>query len=111
MRRPLFGRALRRDFSATDRGEGSHIAAAARRLWRPTFSIMVAAIMCGCATARDGSSYASLSQKVGPPKAGTARVVVMREKGFAGLIDAGWVVQVDGTPMAGLKTGTFVYRD
>jgi len=68
-------------------------------------------MVSGCATTRDGASYSAFAQKVGLPRPGTARVVIMRDKGYAGLIDAAWVVRADDHPMTGLKTGTFVYRD
>jgi hypothetical protein len=67
-------------------------------------------MLSGCAaTLREGTSLAALAQRA--PKAGLARVAVYRHKGYAGLFDIGWKVELDGTPMAGIKTGTFVYRD
>jgi hypothetical protein len=33
------------------------------------------------------------------------------EKGFGGIVDGAWNVQLDGTPMIGLKTGTFAFAD
>ncbi|WP_249129756.1 DUF2846 domain-containing protein [Bradyrhizobium sp. AUGA SZCCT0283] len=55
--------------------------------------------------------YSAIARKVGPPKAGHARVVVLREKGFGGIVDGAWDVQLDGTPITGLKTGTFAFAD
>jgi hypothetical protein len=52
-----------------------------------------------------------MSQKVGAPKPGQARIVVFREQAFGGLIDQGWDVKLDGQPMGDLKTGTYVYAD
>jgi Protein of unknown function (DUF2846) len=40
-----------------------------------------------------------------------ARVFVLRDKAFAGIIDPGWRIQLDGQTMGDLKTGTFVYLD
>jgi hypothetical protein len=54
-------------------------------------------------TERDGTDFAALTQKIGPPKAGQARVVVFREKGYGGLVDGGWDVKLDGEP--------YVYAD
>jgi hypothetical protein len=71
----------------------------------------VAGVLAGCAATRDGAEYASVSQTLGPPKSGQTRVVVLRDKGFAGLLDAGWSVTLDAQPMGELKTGTFVYAD
>src|SRR5258708_13175202 len=52
-----------------------------------------------------------MMQKIGPPKGGQARVVVLREKGFGDIVDSGWNVQLDSGPMSGLKTGTYIYAD
>jgi hypothetical protein len=75
--------------------------------------VLAAAVaLAGCATTRDGVEFASIAQTLGAPKAGQARIVVMREKGFAGLIDYGYAVTLDNQPLGGeLKTGTFIYRD
>jgi hypothetical protein len=69
---------------------------------------VVACALAGCTSERTGLDFAALSQKVGPPKPGQARVVVMREKGLG---DAGYNVGLDGAPMSDLKTGTYVYAD
>jgi hypothetical protein len=52
-----------------------------------------------------------LTQTVKAPKAGKARVVVLRDKAFPGLFDTGWQAQLDGIALGDLKTGTFVYQD
>jgi len=72
---------------------------------------IVAVILSGCVTERSGLDYSSLSQKVGPPRAGQARIVVFREKGYAGIADPGWDVKLDEVPLPELKTGTYVYTD
>ena len=68
-------------------------------------------MLSGCVTERSGADFVSMSQKVGPPKAGQARIVVFREKGYGGIGDQGWDVKLDGEPMSDLKTGTFAYAD
>jgi len=74
--------------------------------------VLVAAVMTGCAApARTGPTLDAVTRTVGTPKPGQARVIVLRDKAFAGIIDAGWQVHLDGVPMGDLKTGTFVYRD
>jgi hypothetical protein len=72
-----------------------------------TLSILI----FGCATTRNGADFTSMSQRIGPPKPGLARVVVFREKAYGGLFDEGWDVKLDGESMGDLKTGTFVYAD
>jgi hypothetical protein len=81
-------------------------------LLRGLMLLMAAALLSGCeTTARSGLDYSETLRKVGPPKAGQARIVVLREKGYGGLADAGWGFSLDGTPFNDLKTGTYVYAD
>ena len=71
----------------------------------------VAVVLCGCETARSGLDYSEMTHKLGSPKPGQARIVVLREKAFGGIADSAWDVQLDGTPMNGLRTGTYVFAD
>jgi hypothetical protein len=81
-------------------------------VWRGIAVAIIACALSGCAdTVREGLDYGALSQKVGPPKTGQARIVVFREKGYAGIADPGWDVKLDGTPLSDLKTGTYIYLD
>ncbi|WP_061028044.1 hypothetical protein [Bradyrhizobium sp. CCH5-F6] len=73
--------------------------------------LIAAAALCGCQTERRGLDYATAMQRIGPPKAGHARIVVFREKGFGGVADAGWEFALDGAVLKGLKTGTYLYVD
>jgi Protein of unknown function (DUF2846) len=68
------------------------------------------AFMAGCVT-NNGPSFDAVTKTAGPPKAGHARVFVLREPGSGGIMDITWDVRVDGVPMGPLKAGTFVYRD
>jgi hypothetical protein len=79
--------------------------------WRGVALLITVLLLGGCETQRDGLDYSAAARKVGPPKAGHARIVVLREKGFGGIVDGAWQVQLDGAPMTGLKTGTFVFAD
>jgi hypothetical protein len=80
-------------------------------IWRVVALPIVAVMMSGCVTERSGADFVSMSQKVGPPKAGQARIVVFREKGYGGIGDQGWDVKLDGEPISDLKTGTYAYAD
>jgi hypothetical protein len=71
---------------------------------------IVAIVISGCVTTKTGPDFASLSQSIGPPKAGLARVVVLRD-GPTGPIDPGYDVKLDGEPLGNLKGGTFIYAD
>jgi len=79
--------------------------------WRVVALLVMAVMVAGCMTERNGVEFAAMSQKIGPPKAGQARIVVFREKAYAGLIDKGWDVLLDGEQLSDLKTGTYVYAD
>ena len=79
--------------------------------WRGLALLISVLLLGGCETQRDGLDYSAIARKVGPPKAGHARIVVLREKGFGGIVDGAWDVQLDGTPITGLKTGTFAFAD
>jgi len=52
------------------------------------FSVLIL-VISGCAPARTGADFAALSQNIGPPKAGQARIIVFREKAYGGLFDLG----------------------
>lgn len=79
-------------------------------LWRIAVLSAVAVLISGCVTTGTGVDFASLSQKIGAPKPGQARIVVFREHG-PGLIDPGVDVKLDGQPMGDLKLGTYAYAD
>jgi hypothetical protein len=79
--------------------------------WRWVALAVAAMLLCGCETERNGLDYSAMTQKLGPPRAGQARIVVLREKGYAGIADPGWDIKLDGGPMSDLKTGTYVYAD
>lgn len=79
--------------------------------WRGLVLAVAAVLLCGCETERNGLDYSGMMQKVGPPRAGQSRIVVLREKGYAGLTDPGWDIKLDGGPLTDLKTGTYVYTD
>jgi Protein of unknown function (DUF2846) len=90
------------------RGGGRILVVGGVMLWRIVVLSIVGVLISGCVTTRSGTSFGSLSQKVGP---GQARIVVFREQAYGGLFDQGWDVKLDGQPMGDLKTGTYVYAD
>jgi hypothetical protein len=71
-----------------------------------------ALLLSGCVTAKVGTDYAAISQKIGPPKAGQSRVVVLQRKrdGLSMAICA-CDVKVDGSPMGKVMVGTYAYAD
>jgi hypothetical protein len=80
-------------------------------LWRAVI-LVSAALLSGCVSDGVGSDYASVAQKVGPPKAGQSRVVVFQEK-RKGLSVALCACQMalDGNPIGRVIVGTYVYAD
>jgi hypothetical protein len=78
--------------------------------WRGAALVLGALLLCSCQTDRTGLDYAAMSQKVGPPKPGHGRLVMLREKSPT-LVDSDWPFELDGEPVRGLKAGTYVYLD
>jgi hypothetical protein len=73
--------------------------------------LVAIAMLAGCAgPTRTGATLEAVAKTVGAPKAGQARVVIIRPKELE-LFDIGWEARLDGAPLGNLKTGTFVYRD
>jgi hypothetical protein len=80
--------------------------------WRGVVLCVAAGLLLGCASQRTGFDYAGMMQKVGPPRAGQARIVVFEEKASGlGLSSSICEVQIDGGPIGRLKPGTYVYAD
>jgi len=76
-------------------------------VWRVVVLWVVAVVMAGCAS-DTGPDFSTLSGKLGPPRGGQARLVLLRESSIQlGSYD----VKLDGTPLSGLKSGTYVYAD
>jgi hypothetical protein len=71
-----------------------------------------ALLLSGCMTAKVGTDYAAISQKIGPPKPGHSRVVVLQQK-REGLSMSYCVcdVQLDGRPVGKVIFGTYAYAD
>ena len=71
-----------------------------------------ALLLSGCVTAKVGTDYAAVSQKIGPPKAGQSRIVVLQQKrdGLSMALCA-CDVKLDGSPMGKVMIGTYAYAD
>jgi hypothetical protein len=74
--------------------------------------LSLALALSGCMTAKEGADYAAISQKVGPPKPGQSRVVVLQKKrdGLSIAVCA-CDVKVDGRPIGKVMFGTYAYAD
>jgi hypothetical protein len=73
--------------------------------------LVIAVLLSACASERTGFDYAAITQKIGPPRPGQSRIVVLQEK-RRGLGDyCVCDLKLDGGPMGKLKIGTYVYAD
>jgi hypothetical protein len=77
--------------------------------WRSIVLCVFAISLSSCAGVT-GPDYAGLVQKVGPPKSGQSRIVVLQEKS-SGFADSPCYVQIDGGTSTLLELGTYVYAD
>lgn len=80
--------------------------------WRgAALPLIVAGLLSGCVSDRSGFDYAAISQKVGPPKPGQSRIVIISEKAN-GMESAVCDLKVDGAAVGNrLTPGTYVYAD
>jgi hypothetical protein len=71
-----------------------------------------ALLLSGCVSDGVGTDYAAIAQKVGPPKPGQSRIVVLQEK-RKGLSMAFCACdqKLDGSPIGKVIIGTYVYAD
>ena len=72
--------------------------------------LLAAALLSGCVSDRTGFDYAAVVQKVGSPRPGQSRIVLISEKA-SGLDSAVCDVKIDGGPESKLRPGTYVYVD
>ncbi|WP_245321781.1 DUF2846 domain-containing protein [Bradyrhizobium sp. LTSPM299] len=68
-------------------------------------------LMSGCVSDGVGTDYAAISQKVGPPKPGQSRIVVLQEKRKGLSAFCGCDVKLDGEPIGKVAIGTYVFAD
>lgn len=80
-------------------------------MWRGALACGAMLLLSGCVTG-SGTDFTHLAQKVGPPKSGQARIVVLQEKreGLSLSICA-CEIKVDGDAIGKAKPGTYVYAD
>ena len=80
-------------------------------LRRGVLACGVILLLSGCVTG-SGTDFTSMAQKLGPPKPGQSRIVVLQEKrdGLSLSICA-CEIKVDGDAIGKAKPGTYVYAD
>nr|WP_249145693.1 DUF2846 domain-containing protein [Bradyrhizobium diazoefficiens] len=69
-------------------------------------------MLAGCVSDQVGTDFASVSQKIGPPRAGHSRVVLLQDKrsGLSMSICA-CDVKLDGAPLGKVSAGKYAYAD
>lgn len=80
--------------------------------WRGMLLCAVTVWLAGCVSDQVGTEYAAIAQKVGPPKPGQSRIVVLQEKrqGLSLAICA-CDMKLDGEAIGRVIAGTYVYAD
>ena len=80
--------------------------------WRGVNFLTAIVLLSGCVSDRVGTDYAAVAQKVGPPKPGQSRIVVLQEKrdGLS-MAFCACDLKVDGSPIGKVIVGTYVYVD
>ena len=73
---------------------------------------IVAMMLCGCVSDGGGTDYAAIARKVGPPRPGQSRIVVLQEKrdGLSMALCA-CEVKLDGSAIGKVIVGTYAYAD
>lgn len=79
---------------------------------RGAMLLAAAGLLSGCMTDQAGTDYAAIVQKIGPPKAGHSRVVVLQEKrkGLSMSLCA-CDIKLDGEPIGKMTVGSYAYAD
>ena len=79
---------------------------------RVVFFSIVAMMLGGCVSDGVGTDYAAIAQKVGPPRSGQSRIVVLQEKrdGLSMALCA-CEVKIDGGSIGKVIVGTYAYAD
>lgn len=74
--------------------------------------LAAAMLLSGCMTQGAGSEYAAVVQKIGPPRPGHSRVVVLQEKrrGLS-MEHCACEMKLDGQPMGKVIYGSYAYAD
>ena len=78
--------------------------------WRAVAGLGLALLVSGCLTGKEGTEYAVMAQKIGAPRSGQSRIVIMSQKD-AWLDRTSCDAKVDGVALNRLLPGTYVYID
>jgi hypothetical protein len=78
--------------------------------WRG-FCLLIAGFLLSACQTTSGTEYAVVSQQVGPPRAGQARIVIMAEKAPSFGVQAVADIKVDGVEAGEVVPGKYIYVD
>jgi hypothetical protein len=71
-----------------------------------------ALLVSGCVSDGVGNDYATVAQRIGPPKPGQSRIVVLQEKrNGLSMSFCACDMKLDGSPIGKVIVGTYVYAD
>jgi hypothetical protein len=74
--------------------------------------LATAILLSGCVSDAVGTDYMAIAQKVGPPKPGQSRIVVLQEqRKNLTLAICACDMKVDGAPIGKVTYGTYVFAD
>src|SRR5258707_13456854 len=74
--------------------------------------LAVGAMLMGCVSDQVGTDFASVSQKIGPPRAGQSRVVFLQDKRQSlSMALCAREVKLDGAPLGKVLAGKYAYAD
>jgi hypothetical protein len=81
-------------------------------LRRAALLLAVGAMLVGCVSNQVGTDFASVSQKVGPPRVGHSRIVLLQDKrnGLSMQVCA-CEVKLDGAPLGKVVAGKYAFAD
>jgi Protein of unknown function (DUF2846) len=78
--------------------------------WQGLAGLGLALLVSGCLTGRAGTEYAVVSGKLGPPRPGQSRIVILSQK--ESWLDAtSCDAKIDSVALSRLLPGTYVYID
>ena len=81
-------------------------------LRRAALLLAVGAMLVGCVSNQVGTDFASVSKKVGPPRAGHSRIVLLQDKrNGLGMQICACEVKLDGAPLGKVVAGKYTYAD
>lgn len=81
-------------------------------LRRGALLLTAGTMLAGCVSDQVGTDFASVSKKIGPPRAGQSRVVFLQDKrSGSSMAFCACEVKLDGVPLGKVLAGKYAYAD